>query len=156
MTLPTENVQDYPRPPALEPAPWRIEVVFAGQSVADTTGALRVLETHHPPTYYLPRADVTADLIEVAGRSFCEWKGAATYFDIRAGGRTAARAAWTYRAPTKRFRDLVDMIAIYPALMDKCRVAGVAVIPQAGDFYGGWWTPNLEGSPKGAPGTEHW
>ncbi|MEM7683524.1 MAG: DUF427 domain-containing protein [Paracoccaceae bacterium] len=156
MSLPTENVQSYPRPPALEPAPYRIEVIFGGQTIVDTLGALRVLETHHPPTYYLPRADITAELVAAAGRSFCEWKGAASYFDLRVGDQTAARAAWTYETPTQGFRNLAGMVAIYPAMMETCRVAGVTVIPQAGDFYGGWWTPNLTGSPKGARGTEHW
>ena len=154
--LPRENVQDYPRPPALEPVPQRIVIMLGGAVVADTTRALRVLETHHAPSYYLPPEDVVATLAPAPGRSFCEWKGDAQYFDVTAGGVTAPRAAWCYSAPTQRFEPLADYLAFYAGLMGEITVGGVAVTPQPGDFYGGWATPNLDGRIKGAPGTRHW
>ena len=154
--LAPENVQSYPRPPALEPVRQRVTVVLGGATIVDTRRALRVLETHHAPTYYIPREDIEAALADAPGRSFCEWKGRARYFHLTAGGRTARRAAWTYEAPSTRFGLLAGHLALYASLMDRCTVGGVEVSAQPGDFYGGWITPNLEGVVKGGPGTEHW
>jgi uncharacterized protein (DUF427 family) len=154
--LPRENVQSYPRPPALEPVPQRITVRLGGALVADTTRALRVLETHHAPTYYLPLADIHATLRPAQGTSFCEWKGVARYFDVQAGSAIAPRAAWAYDRPTAGFAALAGHIALYAAQMGEAWVGDSRVIPQPGNFYGGWVTPNLEGRIKGAPGTQHW
>lgn len=154
--LPRENVQSYPRPPALEPVAQRIVIRFAGQVVADTTRALRVLETHHAPTYYIPPEDMRATLRPASGNSFCEWKGTARYFDVIVGDSTAPRAAWCYDTPTPRFATLAGYLAVYAALMDEAWVGNTRVRPQDGSFYGGWVTPNLDGLIKGAPGTGHW
>ena len=154
--LARENVQSYPRPPALETVPQRITTRLGGTLVADTTRALRVLETHHAPTYYLPPEDIAATLRPVQGSSYCEWKGVARYFDVIAEGKTSLRAAWAYDRPTTGFAALAGHVAFYAGLMDEAWVGDLRVIPQPGDFYGGWVTPNLEGQIKGAPGTKHW
>ena len=154
--LPIENVQDYPRPPALEPVPQHLRIVLGGETVAETARALRVLETHHAPTYYIPPDDVSAALISARGTSFCEWKGTATYYDVHSGEMTAPRAAWSYADPTARFKSLAGYLSFYASLMDACFVGEERVIPQPGDFYGGWATSNLRGHIKGARGTEHW
>lgn len=154
--LPRENVQTYPRAPALEPVPQRIILRLGGALVAETTRALRVLETHHAPTYYLPPEDIHAMLRPVQGTSFCEWKGVARYFDVLAGSVTAPRAAWAYESPTARFAPVAGHMAFYATLMDEVWVGNARVIPQPGNFYGGWVTPNLDGQIKGAPGTQHW
>lgn len=154
--LPRENVQEYPRPPALQPVTQRIVIHLGGQVIADTVAAYRVLETHHAPTYYIPPHNITADLRQVSGSSLCEWKGAAQYFDVTAGGVTAPRAAWAYPRPTSDFSPIAGFIAFYAAKMELCYVGSDRVIPQPGDFYGGWVTSNLDGIPKGARGTEHW
>ena len=154
--LPTEHVQDYPRPPALEPVQHRLRVVLNGETVAETTRALRILETHHAPTYYIPREDVTSALIPEGGTTFCEWKGHAEYFDVQAAGKTAHRAAWCYPSPDAPFEALAGHISFYASVMDACFVGKQRVIAQQGDFYGGWVTANLQGHIKGAPGTEHW
>ncbi len=156
MDLPIENVQSYPRPPIVEPVSQRILVVLGSLEIVDTTRALRVLETHHPPTYYIPPEDVKAHLRRLPQSTLCEWKGAATYFDVSAGTRTARAAAWCYSRPTPAFQSLKDHLAFYPGKMDLCQVGSERVDPQAGKFYGGWLTPNLRGMSKGAPGTEHW
>jgi len=155
--LAPEDVQDYPRPPALERVALPVRVVLGGETVAETTGALRVCETHHAPTYYIPPGDVAAGALTPAGGgSLCEWKGRAAYFDVTGGGVTRRRAAWCYPAPTAGFASLAGHVAFYPGEMDACLVGDVAATPQPGDFYGGWVTPNLEGRVKGAPGTRHW
>ncbi|MEM6664912.1 MAG: DUF427 domain-containing protein [Pseudomonadota bacterium] len=154
-----EKVWDYPRPPLLETVPHRIKVVFAGQTIADSSDCFRVLETSHPPTYYIPpEAFASGALKPVSGRSLCEWKGAAQYFDVVAtdGTRRAERAAWCYPTPTRAFERIRDFVSLYASQMDRCSVGPLEVMAQDGDFYGGWITPNLEGPFKGAPGTLHW
>jgi uncharacterized protein (DUF427 family) len=154
--LPVEDVQYYPRPPALEPVAQHLRVMLAGRLVAETVAAFRVLETHHAPTYYLPPGDVLADLIPARGRSVCEWKRVAAYWDVRSGDVTAPRAAWSYARPTPGYSQIADYVAFYAGAMEACWVGEARVIPQPGDFYGGWVTENLIGRIKGQPGTEHW
>ena len=156
MQLVIENVHSYPRPPALEVVPQQIRILLGQAVVAETTAALRVLETHHAPTYYLPRSDVRAVLTPASGTSFCEWKGDASYWTVQAGGAEVQGAAWSYSAPNARFAALKDHIAFYAGKMDACFVGEDRVMPQPGDFYGGWVTPNLQGQIKGGPGTRHW
>jgi uncharacterized protein (DUF427 family) len=152
-----ESVWDYPRPPRLEPVAAVVEVTFAGVVVAHTDRALRVLETSHPPVYYLPVADFgRGRLRPAAGRSFCEWKGTASYFDVVVGSHVAEAAAWGYPEPTAAFSDLLDHVAVYPAPMDRCTVDGEVVVAQPGAFYGGWITSTVVGPFKGEPGSEFW
>ena len=153
----TESVWDYPRPPALEPCGRRVRIELGGVTIADSVAALRVLETSHPPTIYVPPADVAPGRIEPgAGSSFCEWKGIASYVDVVAAQRREARAAWTYRDPVPAYARLRDHLAFYPSRMDACWLDDERVQPQAGDFYGGWVTAELRGPFKGAPGTAGW
>ena len=152
-----ESVWDYPRPPRVEDVPQHIQVVFHGVTIADTRAAKRVLETSHPPTYYLPQEDVRMDyLTQVSGGSFCEWKGRARYYTVDVGQRKAERAAWSYPDPTPGFLAIKDHIAFYAGPMDACTVDGERVEPQPGGFYGGWITANIVGPFKGGPGTMGW
>jgi uncharacterized protein (DUF427 family) len=161
-----ESVWDYPRPPRLEPAGRRIRVVQAGVTIADSTSALRVLETSHPPVYYIPPKDLAAEYLSQVPRktSYCEFKGSATYWSVdvssavgkeSAGARVEA-AAWSYEQPTRGFVALRSHLAFYASLMSECWVDDERVVPQPGDFYGGWITRNLTGPFKGAPGTMGW
>ena len=151
------SVWDFPRPPTLVQWHETVEVRYGGEVVASTTEAWSVLETSHPPTYYLPPACWRAGLLRPAtGTSYCEWKGVASYLDVVAGDQVAARAAWTYPAPVPAFAPLQDHVAVYPAAMEACLVDGVPVEPQPGGCYGGWVTPRVVGPFKGAPGTRGW
>ena len=147
----TESVWDYPRPPRLEPTAKRLRIVLGGAVIADTTRAHRVLETSHPPVYYIPAEDIVAGALEpVARTTFCEWKGNASYFDVVGGdGARVARGAWTYLNPSPGFEPIRDAVAFYPAQMDECTVDGEVVGPQAGGFYGGWITKDIVGPFKG-------
>ncbi len=152
-----ESVWDYPRPPRVEPGHQRVVVRLGGEVIADTTDAVRVLETSHPPVYYLPlTAFRSGVLVPVDGTSFCEFKGQAHYFDVGAGGVVAPRAGWTYPEPTRGFEALGSRVALYPGLMESCEVDGEKVMSQAGDFYGGWITAQIVGPFKGGPGTMGW
>lgn len=152
-----ESVWDYPRPPRLEPTAKRIQVVFAGVTIADTTDAWRVLETSHPPVYYLPPADVRSDLLVPSSRaSFCEWKGQAAYWSVVVGDQHAPDAVYGYPAPSPAFLSIRGYFAFYAGPMEACYVDGERVTPQAGGFYGGWITRNIVGPFKGGPGTAGW
>ncbi|MEP6632010.1 MAG: DUF427 domain-containing protein [Lapillicoccus sp.] len=152
-----ESVWDYPRPPRVEPTTELVEVVLGGVVVARTSAALRVLETSHPPAYYLPYAAFADGTLEpVAGTTYCEFKGDASYFDVVAGGRRAARAAWTYRTPSPGYDAIVEHVSVMPGAMDRCTVDGDVVQPQDGGFYGGWITAQVVGPFKGGPGTFGW
>lgn len=154
--LARENVQPYPRPPAIQPVKQRIAVRLGGKIIADTVMAFRVLETHHAPAYYIPPGDITGILVPSEGQSWCEWKGDARYFDVVSGDVTARRAAWAYDNPSPRFELLSGHVAFYCGLMEACYVGEETVKPQPGDFYGGWVTSNLDGIVKGGRGTEGW
>lgn len=152
-----ESVWDYPRPPRVEQTSRHVQVVFNGVVIADSVRTLRVLETSHAPTYYLPREDVRSEyFVPTPRRSICEWKGQAVYYDISVGGRFAAAAAWSYPEPTEPFAAIRGHIAIYPQEMDACLVDGERAEPQPGAFYGGWVTSDVVGPFKGGPGTFGW
>ncbi len=152
-----DSVWDYPRPPRLEPTSVVVEVTLGGVVVVRTRRALRVLETSHPPVYYLPISEFgSGTLRSVQGSSFCEWKGTAAYFDVVAGSTVAKSAAWGYPRPSPAFVALVDHVAVYPAAMELCTVDGEIVVAQPGGFYGGWITSHVVGPFKGEPGSEFW
>lgn len=152
-----ESVWDYPRPPALRRVHEHIEVWLGGEQVAVCDEAIQVLETSHPPTYYLPVSAFREGALEpVRRRTFCEFKGFASYYDVVAGARRAERAAWHYPGARGRYAELRGHVAVMPALMDRCTVDGEVVVPQEGGFYGGWITSRVRGPFKGGPGTLGW
>lgn len=148
---------DYPRPPRVEASEELVEVELGGVVVASTTRSWRVLETSHPPTYYLPREAFAAGALrETDGQTWCEWKGAASYLDLVAGDVVARRAAWTYLTPAAGFEAIAGAIAVMPSAVDRCSVDGETVLAQPGGFYGGWITGRVVGPFKGEPGTLGW
>ena len=152
-----ESVWGYPRPAVAEPSGRRLTIVHKGVVVADTTHGVRTLETSHPPTYYFPAEDVDARLLRpAAGRSLCEWKGEARYFDLSVGGETLSKVAWSYSSPTPAFIILKGHLAFYAEPFDLCTVEGERVTPQPGGFYGGWITSREAGPFKGIPGSGFW
>ena len=152
-----ESVWDYPRPPRVEPRSERVLVRLGGYIIADTTDAVRVLETSHPPVYYLPvDSFVDGALVPVPGTSFCEFKGAAHYFDVVSAGVVVPRAGWFYPEPSRGFEALSIRVALYPGQLDSCEVNGEQVTFQEGDFYGGWITQQIVGPFKGGAGTAGW
>ena len=152
-----ENVGEYPRPPLLERVSYPIRIVLGGIEIVNTTEAWRVLETFHPPTYYIPAAAFAPGVLQPAqGSSICEWKGRARYYSFAAGGKRAERCAWAYDNPTPQFAPIAGHLALYCAAMDACFVDGEQAKPQPGGFYGGWVNSWITGPIKGAAGTNHW
>jgi uncharacterized protein (DUF427 family) len=152
-----ESVWDYPRPPRLEEFRGSITIDLGGERIATTDRGWRVLETSHPPTYYLPMEAFGAGVLRPAdGSSWCEWKGQASYFDLVTAQRVAPRAGWTYPSPTRGFEPLAGAVAVMAAAVDRCTVDGELVTPQPGGFYGGWITSRVVGPFKGIPGSMGW
>ena len=152
-----ESVWDYPRPPRIEDCASRVRIIFQGATIVDSTGTKRILETSHPPVYYIAPEDINTNyLVESPHRTFCEWKGVARYYSLSADGICVENAAWYYPQPTKAFTGLKDYVAFYPSRVEACYVDDEQVEAQEGDFYGGWITSKIVGPFKGAPGTFGW
>jgi uncharacterized protein (DUF427 family) len=152
-----ESVWDYPRPAIAEQVSTHLKIVHHGVTIAETRRGIRTLETSHPPSYYFPPEDVAMSMLSAAeNQSFCEWKGAARYFDVSMQGETLKTIAWSYPRPTETFLMLGGFISFYAAPFDSCFVDGEKVMPQSGGFYGGWITSKLAGPFKGVPGSQFW
>jgi uncharacterized protein (DUF427 family) len=152
-----ESVWSYPRPAIAAPSAQRLRIVHRGVVVADTTRGVRTLETSHPPTYYFPPDDVDGRLLRPAsGRSLCEWKGEARYYNVSVDDEILSKVGWSYPSPTSPFAILKDHLAFYAESFDLCTVDGERVTPQPGGFYGGWITSREAGPFKGKPGSRLW
>jgi uncharacterized protein (DUF427 family) len=152
-----ESVWNYPRPPKLEKFNKEIKIIFNGVTIVKTNNAYRVLETSHPPVYYIPPEDIKMEFLSPGnGASYCEWKGRANYYNVRVKEKEAIKAGWYYPFPTDEFVEVKNYVAFYSEKMDYCFVDGEQVIPQPGGFYGGWITKDIVGPFKGEPGTFGW
>lgn len=152
-----ESVWDYPRPPRVEKTDKRVKVIFNGEVIADTTNAYRVLETSHPPGYYIPQEDIRMEYFsQTSRRTMCEFKGVAGYWAITVNDKTMKNAAWSYAKPNPKYNAIADYISFYPGKMDACYVDDEEVQAQEGGFYGGWITSDIVGPFKGGAGTMGW
>lgn len=152
-----ESVWDYPRPPRCESFHGAIRIMVGDTLVASTTECFRVLETSHPPVYYIAPEHIQMSLLERApASSWCEWKGQATYHSLILPDRRIDKVAWSYENPSEAFTDIRGHLAFYPSRVDACYVNDERVAAQPGDFYGGWITSNIVGPFKGSPGTMGW
>ena len=152
-----QSVWSYPRPAIAEPCAAHILIEHLGRTIADTRASVRTLETSHPPSYYFPPDAIAPEVLRRAsGSSFCEWKGAALYWDVVIGDIVLPRVGWSYPDPSPAFAMLRDHVAFYAGPFERCSLNGDTVVPQPGDFYGGWITADLAGPFKGSPGSMGW
>lgn len=152
-----ESVWDYPRPPRLEATDKHVRVIFNDELIADTRRAKRILETSHPPNYYIPLDDISTEyLMPNTHSTYCEWKGKAHYYNLKVGDRQATNVAWYYPSISPAYKELEGHVGFYPGPMDACYVDGEKVKPQAGNFYAGWITHDIVGPFKGDPNTWGW
>lgn len=152
-----ESVWDYPRPPRVEKTGKTLKIIFNGEVIAETKDAYRVLETSHPPAYYIPQKDIRMEYLQETSRStFCEFKGMASYWTVQVGDKIAPNASWGYKNPTAGYEAITDHICFYASKMDACYVDDELVKAQEGDFYGGWITSDIVGPFKGGAGTWGW
>ena len=151
------SVWQFPRPAIAERSTAHVRIEHGGRVIADTRASIRTLETSHPPSYYIPRDAIAPGVLRrAAGSSFCEYKGAAQYWDVVIGDRVLPRVGWSYPDPSPPFAILRDHVAFYAGPFDRCSVDGETVVAQPGDFYGGWITTDLAGPFKGVPGSMGW
>jgi uncharacterized protein (DUF427 family) len=152
-----ESVWDYPRPPRVEPVPERVRVVIDGVTVADSTRALRILETAGAPVYYVPRDDIRIDLLRQSSRtSVCEWKGDAFYWSFGDGEGGRPDVAWSYERPKAGYEAVTRFLAFYASRVDEAWLGDERAAPQPGGYYGGWVTSRIVGPIKGEPGSAGW
>ena len=152
-----QSVWAFPRPAIARPCAFEIRIVHRGVVIACTTRAVMTLETSHPPSYYIPRAEIDMSLLTpTPRRSLCEWKGEARYFTLSHAGEVLTDVAWSYERPAPGFESLAGHLAFYPEPFEGCFVDGERATPQAGGFYGGWITSHFAGPFKGGPGTRGW
>lgn len=151
------SVWSFPRPAIAEAVTSHVVIEHRGVILAETRAAVRVLETSHPPGYYIPPGDIRTGLLrQGTGGSVCEWKGRAVYWDVVLGDLILPAVGWSYPAPTAPFAALKDHVAFYAGPFDRCSVDGDTVTPQPGRFYGGWITSGFAGPFKGVPGSDFW
>ncbi len=153
-----ESVWDYPRPPRLEAVTKHVRIEQSGIVIADSNRTFRVLETSHPPVFYIHPDDIKEGVLQpsAARSTFCEFKGQAKYWDLVIGEERLPGVAWSYPAPTSGFAAIKDYLAFYPSKVDACYVNDERVQAQEGDFYGGWITSDIVGPFKGGVGTWGW
>ena len=149
----------FPRPPLCERTPRHLQVKWNDQIIADTREAYWLLETYHPPTYYLPPSSIKTPLQTTSKSSFCEWKGRATYYEVANPGTpndVVKNRIWSYDNPTEGFKSIKGYLSFYAGPWD-CYVDGEKIVPQPGNFYGGWTSSDIDQSwVKGAAGTTWW
>lgn len=152
-----ESVWDYPRPPQLEQVDEVVRIFHNGVKIVETKSAYRVLETSHPPVFYIPRSAIDSQfLVESDRQTYCEYKGIAKYFSLSIGSVNVENAGWYYPNPVKEFEEITNHLAFYPSKLDRCEVGEEIVQAQEGDFYGGWITSKIKGPFKGGAGTFGW
>ncbi|WP_299452616.1 DUF427 domain-containing protein [uncultured Microscilla sp.] len=153
-----ESVWDYPRPPKLENTNKTLRVIYNDTVIAQTNQGMRILETSHPPTYYFPPEDVHLEYLELVENktSFCEYKGAASYYNLRLEGRVVQNVAWFYANPLPKYQALKNHLCFYASKVSACYVNDELVQAQEGDFYGGWITSQIVGPFKGGANTWGW
>ncbi|MCB9437044.1 MAG: DUF427 domain-containing protein [Anaerolineales bacterium] len=152
-----ESVWDYPRPPRIELSPRRVRVIHQGIVIAESTRTRRILETSHPPTYYIPIDDIQlVYLVKNHHHTFCEYKGTASYWTLKINGQSVMNVGWSYEKPAQGYENLKHHIAFYPSRVDACYIDDEQVMAQQGDFYGGWITSDVVGPFKGGAGTWGW
>ena len=151
------SVWDFPRPPIIELENRPVKIILNGIVIAETSKALKVLETSHPPVFHLPLEDIRDDALRMVSRtSFCEFKGTASYFDVIGNDVVRTNAAWSYLSPVSQFKSIEKHLAFYAHMMDACFVGEEKAQPQPGNFYGGWITSDVVGPFKGIPGSMGW
>jgi len=102
-----------------EAHPTRVRIAFDGVTVADS-GKVRVMrETRLAPVFYFPRDDLSWDLLQPSGhRTYCPFKGNASYWSLVVSGQRTENAAWSYEDPFEPASHIKDYVAFYADLVD--------------------------------------
>ena len=107
-------------PISIETNPSRVVVTVGGQVIADTRQALTLRETSYPAVQYIPRQDVDMSALSRSEhKTFCPYKGEASYYSIPAGGDRSINAVWTYETPFEAMKQIKEYVAFYPNRVDQ-------------------------------------
>lgn len=119
-----------------EPTPKRVRVELGGEIVADSRGVHLLHETGLLPVYYFPEDDIRQELLETTDhRTHCPFKGAARYWSVRVGDRTAENALWGYPEPLEHSPPIAGYRAFYWDRMDAWYEEDERVFGHARDPY---------------------
>jgi uncharacterized protein (DUF427 family) len=123
MAAPAHKIPGPDHPIAIQPTLDRVIVRFGGEMIADSTRALTLREAAYPPVQYIPRGDVKMDrLAKTQHHTHCPYKGDASYFTVKAGGKTAENAVWSYERPFDAVGEIVEHVAFYPDRVDSIEI----------------------------------
>ena len=100
------------------PSSRQVRLELDGQVLAVSSRPVLLFETMLPTRYYLPRADVTAELVPSSTRTWCAYKGQASYFSASVGGRLVPDIAWSYPDPQHDAARVRDLIAFFDERID--------------------------------------
>jgi len=118
----------------LDPCDRQVRGEFGGARIVDSDRVLVMHETRLAPVYYFPRDDVRMDLMEKTGhRTHCPFKGNASYWTLKAGGKEAANAVWSYEEPYDEAEGVRDYVAFYWDALDAWFEDGAAAQQPAVD-----------------------
>ncbi len=122
MTAKPMKIPGPDHPISIDANPSRVVVTVGGRVIADTRDALTLREASYPPVQYIPRQDVDmAALTRTDRRTYCPYKGEASYYSIPAGGDRSLNAVWTYETPFEAMMQIKDYVAFYPDRVDEIR-----------------------------------
>ncbi|WP_431238013.1 DUF427 domain-containing protein [Mycolicibacterium aichiense] len=106
-------------PITITPTTGRVQVRVNGQLVADTRAALGLAESTYPVVQYIPLGDVDPAVLACTDtRTYCPYKGEASYYSVTAGDATVEDVIWTYEEPYPAVAAIAGHVAFYPNKAD--------------------------------------
>ncbi|MBR0709602.1 MULTISPECIES: DUF427 domain-containing protein [Bradyrhizobium] len=110
-------------PITITPNPRRVRITAGDIVIAETSKALTLKEAKYPAVQYVPREDANMALLERTDRvTHCPYKGDASYYSVKADGKTLDNAIWTYETPFPAMTEITGHLAFYP---DKVKIEEV-------------------------------
>lgn len=96
-----------------------VKISVAGEVLAETTRARVLYEAGLPPRWYIPAEDVRqAALVPSDSRTVCAYKGFASYWSVRAGGKIAKDLVWYYADPRHDALRVKDYLCFFNEKVD--------------------------------------
>lgn len=118
-----EEVFTHPRDPYTRldilPSSRRVRVEIDGVTVADTTNASFLFESHLPTRYYIPKTDVRMELLTPTDlASQCPYKGEARYWNVTVDGTVHENVVWGYDSPLPESQKILALVSFYNEKLD--------------------------------------
>ena len=100
------------------PSSRHVRLELDGQLLAESTRPVLLFETLLPARYYLPREDIRAELVPSPTRTYCAYKGQASYWSAILGGQEVTDIAWSYPDPLHDATRVRDLVAFFDERVD--------------------------------------